>query len=123
MAEPRMRDETLAWLAVQERLKRRSNRTLSGIVMRIFGGRNRAAAREAVSSMRVRTAKRVGMQPPRFDHENLIPKLVSPHMVRYSIAVDELAKTLSETERLRLRSEGEVPDWFLPAVYKAAKSI
>lgn len=123
MSGPRMRDETLAWLAVKDQLERRSNRTFLSIVTRVFGGRSRAAARDAISSMRVRTTSRPGMVAPKFDHENLIPKLVSPHMVRYSLVVDELAKKLTAAERVELRSKGEVPDWFLPAVYKAAKKV
>jgi hypothetical protein len=118
-----MRDETLAWLAVRDELQRRSNRTVSAIIIRIFGGRGRAAAREAVTGMRVRSSNRIGMEPPRHDFENQIPKLVSPHMVRYSLAVDEQAKKLTDAERVRLRSAGEVPEWFLPAVYAAAKNI
>jgi hypothetical protein len=118
-----MRDETLAWLAVHDQLRRRSKRTFSGIVMSIFGGRGRAAARDAVTSLRVRTTSRPGMEPPPTNYEQLIPRPVSAHMVRYSLAVDELAKKLTEAERFTLRATGEVPDWFVPEVYRCAKKM
>jgi hypothetical protein len=91
--------------------------------MRIFGGRSRAGARNAVSQMRVRSASRLGMEPPKPDFENLIPKPVSRNMVLYSLAVDELTKRLSDTERAALRADQVVPDWFIPAVYKTARKI
>ncbi len=123
MTTPRMRDETLAWLAVHDELQRRSNRTFTAVVVRIFGGRSRAASREAVTGMRVRSSSRTGLEPKSPDFENLIPKSVSPHMVRYSLAVEEQAQKLTEPERVRLRTDGSVPDWFLPAVYASAKKI
>lgn len=121
MSAPRLRDETLAWLAVRDRLERRSRRTVYGLLVRIFGGRGRTAAREAVTSLRVRNVSRLGIEPPRPELGNLVPKPASPHMVRYSLAVDEVAHRLTEDERRELRANGAVPDWFLPAVYKASK--
>jgi hypothetical protein len=47
----------------------------------------------------------------------------STYMIRSSLGVDEVSRRLSDGERARPRANGEVPDWFLPAVTAVARHI
>jgi hypothetical protein len=123
--QPRLRDERLAWLAVRDELARSERRTPSGILTGLFGGRRRAKSRDQVISMRARarsgSAEKPGGSVLSGDID--IPPSTSKYMMRYSLAVDEVAGRLSREERVELRRTGRVPDWFLPAVRSAARKI
>ena len=44
-------------------------------------------------------------------------------MVRSSLAVAEVSRRLSDSERATLRATGEVPEWFLPEVSAVSRHI
>ena len=44
-------------------------------------------------------------------------------MMRYSVAVDELSRRLTDAERVELRANAVLPEWFLPAAHEAVKTI
>ena len=92
-----MRDERLCWLAVEDRLRRRSRRrgvlgwlfVLGSAGLALFAGRNRPAAR----------------------------------MRAYSVAVDHVAGFLDDGERATLRTTGAVPSWFMPEVSRVSRAV
>jgi len=93
----RVRDERLAWLAVQPRLRRRSNRPtpfslLAAILT--FGMTLHKRRRKPVDRMAV-----------------------------YSLAVEHVAGFLDDAERAALRADGTVPGWFLSEVERAARAV
>jgi hypothetical protein len=94
---PKVRDERLAWLAVRDRLARRSQRLgVMGWVAMVstFG-----------------FAKHGTRQVP------------ANRMKAYSVAVDRAAEFLTPEERAVLRSAGTVPTWFLPEVERLARAV
>jgi vancomycin permeability regulator SanA len=93
----RIRDERLAWLAVSDRLARRSRR---------FGVMGWVAM---ISTF--------GLAAHGTRH---IP---ANRMKAYSVAVDRAAEFLSAQERVVLRSEGTVPPWFLPEVERLSRAV
>ncbi len=85
---PKLRDERAAWLAVQDRLRRRSRRLgpLGWLMTLVTLGA------WAVLRPQGRGAAR---------------------MAAYSVAVDHVAGYLDDDEREALRTDGRVPPWFL----------
>ena len=89
---PKLRDERLCWLAVEDSLRRRSRRmgplgwlaVLGSAGLYLFAGRSRPAAR----------------------------------MRAYSVAVDHVAGFLDDAERATLRDSGSVPPWFVHEVHR-----
>jgi hypothetical protein len=93
----RVRDERLAWLAVEPRLRRRSNRpTVFSLLAMVFT---------------------LGM--------SLHKRRYGPvdRMAVYSVAVDHVAGFLDDAERATLRATGAVPAWFLREVERAARDV
>lgn len=45
------------------------------------------------------------------------------NMMRYSIAVEEQAKRLTQPERVVLRTTGQLPRWFVDTVIAEARKI
>ncbi len=107
MAVPNVRIERLAWLAVRDRLARggRDNPVLAMFRVR-SGGRN---ARLAVPGVP--------------DRDWLGYDLTAGRMASFGFAVYDVAQELSVEERQVLRATGEVPDWFLPAVYRRRRRL
>ncbi len=114
VAQERMSDERLCWLAVQERLRRHRStgaRVASVLVLTIppllgvlawdlgafIGG---AVLGFAIWSAMYWTRTRVGA--------NRLPQ--------FSLAVHEVVRELSPQERTHLRATGQVPPWFLKRV-------
>lgn len=95
MAQAKVRDERLAWLAVRDELARRSRNRPLTFVRRIFG--NLAPTTKG------------------FGHDTTAP-VTSRRMRRWSVAVHEVAQRLDAGEREVLRATGRVPDWFLDAI-------
>ena len=94
---PRVRDERLAWLAVQPKLSRRSNRpTLFGAIAAVltFGMSLHKRSRRSANRMAV-----------------------------YSVAVDHVAGFLDDAERATLRTDGRVPRWFIGEVERTASAV
>jgi vancomycin permeability regulator SanA len=93
----KVRDERLCWLAVRDRLERRSRRmgilgwltVLGSFGLSLFAGRSLPGAR----------------------------------MRRYSVAVDHVAGFLDDDERASLHQVGSVPPWFLYEVRRAARAV
>ena len=96
-AEP-LSDQRRCWLAVREQLRRRPPgrpaRTGFGEVLSWF---NRALSRVIM---------------PAANRE-----FRSDQMAAAAVVVDDLSRRLTPQERQLLRQTGDVPDWFLPAVY------
>ena len=112
----RLRDEQLAWLAVRDGLLRHDRRRITSRVSAFLDRRNRRAARERV------TGRRSGQRDDSGLGDVTVPPS-STYMIRSSLAVDEVSRRLSDSERARLRATGEVPDWFLPEVTAIARHI
>ncbi|GIH16940.1 hypothetical protein [Rugosimonospora africana] len=96
----KVRDERLAWLAVRDRLNRRSRRR--SVLGRLFGNL---------------TPTGTGFGT------DLSRGSVKSRMMRYSFAVDDVAQRLTPEERQALRATGQVPDWFLGAVEKRFREL
>jgi len=123
MTSPKLRDGQLAWLAVREKLVRQDRRSMSGLTRRFYEKlRRRAAVREQVAAMRIRTSGRSGMPDLKIGDLEVTGSQ-SQRLANLSVAVDEVTRKLSETERLALRRDGSLPDWFLPEVRQVAKTI
>jgi hypothetical protein len=94
----RVRDERLAWLAVQPELRRRSNRygplSVLAILLTLGLITNLRRRRKPAERMRV-----------------------------YSVAVDHVAGFLDDRERATLRAGGTVPPWFLKEVERSARAV
>ncbi len=100
---PKLRDERLCWLAVRDRLNRRAGRNPVNIAIRVL------------SMIRLPWFwYRPGKDTP-------MEQAVSKSMMRYAIAVDEVARQLTPEERGVLRGTGRVPDWFLPEVRRRSR--
>ena len=96
-ARPRVRDERLAWLAVRDRLARRSQRfgVMGWVAMLATFGFAKHRARHIAAN----------------------------RMKAYSVAVDRAASFLTPEERTELRSVGTVPPWFLSEVERLARAV
>lgn len=94
---PKVRDERLAWLAVEPTLKRRANRIRPIDAVGLF-------LTVGMLSHRRRNRPRSRLQV-------------------YSVAVDHACGWLDETERATLRTERTVPPWFLPEVERVARAV
>lgn len=107
MAVPNVRIERLAWLAVRDRLAK--------------GGRNNPI----LAMFRVRSGGRHSRLaiPGVPDRDWLGYDLTSCRMASFGFAVYDVAQELSVEERQVLRATGEVPDWFLPAVYRRRRRL
>jgi hypothetical protein len=93
----KVRDERLAWLAVQPRLHRRSHRpTLFSMAAAIF-----------TFGMSLHKRRRGPVD----------------RMAVYSVAVDHVAGFLDDRERATLRAGGTVPPWFLKEVERSARAV
>jgi len=93
----RVRDERLAWLAVQPTLRRRSRRSTPLTLLA--------------------TALTLGMSVHRRRRRP------TERMAVYSVAVDHVAGFLDDAERAALRADGTVPRWFLSEVERAARAV
>jgi hypothetical protein len=94
---PKLRDERLCWLAVEDKLRRRSRRL--GLVgwLIVLG-----SAGLSLLALRSRSGAR---------------------MLTYSIAVDHVASFLDNDERTTLRTAGTVPPWFLYEVSRVNRAV
>jgi len=146
---PHLRDERLAWLAVEPALRH-------GFWARMFGrGKVRstpadsdtdAAPTPETPGLGIGTS---GGQPiPAYeparpetgshDPGNVVAPVIgqtmtagvgqdsfplSRKMQRYAVAVDRVVPHLTPVERARLRETGQVPSWFLDAVKKEFKAV
>jgi hypothetical protein len=104
---PKVRIERLCWLAVRDRLGRRERRN------------------PVMPAWWVRSVARVGRGSWRSlpDAEWLGADLTSKRVASFGFAVYDVAQELSVAERQVLRSTGEVPDWFLPAVHRRRREL
>lgn len=107
MAVPKVRIERLCWLAVRDRLARR--------------GRDNPL----LAMFRVRTASRISRygRPGAPERDWLGIDLTAGRMASFGFAVHDVAQRLSVEERQVLRRTGEVPGWFLPAVYRRRREL
>jgi hypothetical protein len=144
---PHLRDERLAWLAVEPALRH-------GFWARLFG---RAKGHTVVDDSNIDAAPTPdspglaigasGGQPiPPYeparpeavmaDHSTVVAPTMgqtaapgqdsfplSRKMQRYAVAVDRVVPRLSTDERAQLRETGNVPAWFLGAVKKEFKAV
>lgn len=92
-----MRDERLAWLAVQPKLRRRSQRPTAFTLIAAF-----FTFGMSLHKHRSRPGDRMAV---------------------YSVAVDHVAGFLDDTERATLRADGTVPTWFIGEVEHAARAV
>jgi len=99
---PGLRDERLCWLAVEEKLRRRSMRGTGFFI--------------GLSSL-VRSADVA------FGAPGTARGFASAKMRKYAVAVDIVAMRLNPQEREVLRTTGEVPDWFLDEVLAEARKV
>ncbi|HEX6501379.1 MAG TPA: hypothetical protein VF054_20465 [Micromonosporaceae bacterium] len=97
---PRLRDERLAWLAVRDELNRRARRGPKAAIMRLLGAMPLGGTVRDVDEDR-----RTGV------------------MMRYSLAVQDVAQLLRPEEREVLRESGQVPPWFLEAVTRRYREL
>ena len=119
---PHLRDERLAWIAVEPALRH-------GFWARLFGrGKRRAATLNAAPAQDSgsagadpATAPAIGQTMTASSGQDSFP--MSRKMQRYAVAVDRVVPRLSPGERGRLRETGQVPSWFLGAVKKEFKTI
>jgi hypothetical protein len=120
---PRLRDGQLAWLVVRARFAKEDRRSAAGIARRFFARvRRRALIREQVAAMRIRTSGRTGMPDVQIGDIEVAGS-DSPRLANLSIAVDEVARRLSDAERAALRRDGTLPGWFVPEVRKVARTL
>jgi hypothetical protein len=107
VAVPNVRIERLAWLAVRDRLARggRDNPVLAMFRIRSGGRHSRLAV------------------PGVPDRDWLGFDLTAGRMASFGFAVYDVAQELSVEERQVLRATGDVPDWFLPAVYRRRRRL
>jgi hypothetical protein len=96
-------DQRLCWLAAREQLRRRPP------------GRPARTGFGEVLSWLNRAVSRVIM--PDQNRE-----LRSDQMAAAAV-VDDLSRRLTPQERQLLRQTGDVPDWFLPAVYASVEQL
>jgi hypothetical protein len=108
---PRLRDERLAWLAIEDQLKRASRRGPFGPLLTLLGSAGGMGWSYSNGRVTTHTGGGIGRS------------IGSGRMVRYSIACDEQAKRLTAEERQILRTRGHVPPWFLDTVLAEAKKI
>jgi hypothetical protein len=102
-----VRIERLCWLAVRDQLARRGRVNPLLTVFRIgslawMPLRGRAAGPDA---------DWLGADP------------VSGRMRSFAFAVHDVARQLTAAERQQLRRTGQVPDWFVPAVYRCRREL
>ena len=97
---PRLRDERLCWLAVEDKLHRRSKRGTAFLIGFSSGSR------------------RGGL-----GNQNTARGFASASMRKYAVAVDTVATRLNAQEREALRATGEVPKWFLAEVLAEARKV
>jgi hypothetical protein len=107
VAVPNVRIERLCWLAVRDRLAR--------------GGRDNPL----FAMFRVRSGSRISRhgRPGAPERDWLGFDLTSGRMASFGFAVHDVAQRLSVDERQVLRRTGEVPDWFVPAVYRRRREL
>jgi hypothetical protein len=107
MGVPKVRIERLCWLAVRDRIARggRDNPVLA--VFRVRSG------------LRYPRRGRAGVPVP----DGLGDDLTSGRMASFGFAVYDVAQRLSVAERRVLRETGEVPGWFLAAVYRRRREL
>jgi hypothetical protein len=144
---PHLRDERLAWLAVEPALRH-------GFWGRLFGRGKKVRvvddsdidAAPAPDSPGLAIGEAGGQPIPPYDIGRPEPAhpdrgtVVTPtggqsaspgqdsfpmsrKMQRYAVAVDRVVPRMSADERARLRATGKVPAWFLDAVKKEFKAI
>ena len=99
---PKLRDERLCWLAVEDKLQRRSERGKGFLI----------------GLMSVRRRRRSG-----FIAQDTSRDFASAKMRKYAVAVDAVATRLGAQEREVLRATGEVPEWFVGAVVAEARTV
>jgi hypothetical protein len=112
----RLRDEQLAWLAVRDSLQRHDRGRISSRIGAFLDRRSLRAARERITGPSAGRSGGAGL-----GDVDVAPS--SPYMVRSSLAVEEVSRRLSDSERATLRATGEVPEWFLPEVTSVARHI
>ncbi len=116
MAQQRMSDERLCWLAVRDELRRRSWRQpalliVAALVLLPLLG-YLAASHAGVFFGGLLAVVAVFFILRRANRQ------LSNHMTSYSIPVHDTVTELSPAERQHLQETGEVPDWFLQRVLK-----
>ena len=99
---PRLRDERLCWLAVEDELHRRAKRGTG-----FFIGLSSLLRSRQVS----------------FGADDTARGFASGKMRKYAVAVDTVAMRLNSQEREVLRATGEVPEWFLAEVLAEARKV
>jgi len=105
-ATPKLRDERLCWLAVEDKLERRAKRG-TGLLIG-FSGMRRRRGRIATGGLAAQDTAR---------------GFTSAKMRKFAVAVDTVATRLSAPERETLRATGAVPEWFLADVLTEARKV
>jgi hypothetical protein len=139
---PHLRDERLAWLAIEPALRH-------GFWARLFGrGKTHIANDDSdTDAAPIPETPGIGVgtgggqpvptyEPGRPEPGNVVAPTMgqtmtaggdslplSRKMQRYAVAVDRVVPRLTAGERARLRETGDVPSWFLPAVKKEFKTV
>jgi hypothetical protein len=106
-AVPNVRIERLCWLAIRDQLARRGRVNPLLTVFRV-GALAWVPLRGRVAGP---DADWLGADP------------VSGRMRSFAFAVYDVARQLSAAERQELRRTGQVPDWFVPAVYRRRREM
>ncbi|HEY2795749.1 MAG TPA: hypothetical protein VGJ28_25530 [Micromonosporaceae bacterium] len=65
----------------------------------------------------------VGALAMRRGSRGVAGEITNDRICKYAIAADELVNRFSKEERATLRSNGQVPSWYLDAVVTEAKTI
>jgi len=98
---PKLRDERLCWLAVEDKLHRRAKRGTAFLIGFSNGARRGAS----------------------LSNQNVARGFASAKLRKYAIAVDSVSNRLNPQEREVLRATGQVPEWFLAAVLVEARKV
>jgi hypothetical protein len=124
MPVPRLRDERLAWLAIQGDLDRLAHRGPMARLRALTGDRRRRRPPDdgSIVTLKMRPGAKANPREPNLGDIKL-PRGSSKAMAKYSVAVYEVTTRLSPAERETLRNTGQVPDWFLDAVRAQAKKV
>lgn len=113
MPVPKLRDDRLCWLAVRDQLSRRARRNPLTLLAYVFRRRPRYVGTNPAG---VRLVDNALGEPAGRD-------IARGRMRRYAMAAYEVSARLNPDERQVLRTTGQVPAWFLPAVIAHARTI
>jgi hypothetical protein len=106
---PNLSDGRLCWLAVSEYVDKQSRKQgVFGWFVLLAGAGVRRTGRGSGGALQGGSMRGEEMSEKKAD---------------YALAVDDAAEALSPDERRRLRSTGQVPDWFLGDVERRVTEI